>query len=581
MDIQKQLIEEFNLPKYIKNKSFAEASQAIEKKFNDRKDPAAKQTMQELLERLAEAQEYVKMQEEAAQQSQQSDIPEGMEEFTAQPNESNQMFLGGNVDSNQIEETDSIKPGMGDLNTALDFSNNMFGNQETQSTEQKNVGVESLGSAAKGALAGSKFGPIGTVAGGTLGLASGIIGGNKRNKQAAQNLTNEDMSIGLQDRNLFKSGGYTNKYYKGGPVDPPVTHTGNVVTGNLNPSPAPERTKFLQEFNEHLRKNNKGTYNGPFIDGNSSTNTGNNFTNSSNDSNNNNQESSNNNQPKRKPQNSVDNLQKNNTPIFSNQDVKGFDIPDLNKALSTSENSFNQSNPNKSNSNEPLNWLKRNSTEIARTAPIINNLLTSKNLKKAQPIRRDQLGMRYNSQQLDEESLFNKINQNNVNKALSETSGGDLGGLRSSILAANLNKDKAASDASMQVQQQNLQDNVRGQEFNRGVDSVNMQQTNQDKVDARRDDAAYETTKQNLRNATAENIASLAREIGDKETVKRMFGYKFDGTYFYDDKGNKIPEEEVVKNVKKNNKTKNNESLFKDGGTGKTLDASLNTGTIV
>jgi hypothetical protein len=86
--MEKDLINQFNLPPYIKGKTFADASKAIEKKFKDRNDLAAADTKNDLLTRLSKAQEYVKMQESLKANSQEvpdmmnGDIPEGMEEFT-------------------------------------------------------------------------------------------------------------------------------------------------------------------------------------------------------------------------------------------------------------------------------------------------------------------------------------------------------------------------------------------------------------------------------------------------------------------------------------------------------------------
>ena len=45
-----QLIKQFNLPNYIKGKSFAEASKLIDKKFKDRKDSVSLKTKDFLLE---------------------------------------------------------------------------------------------------------------------------------------------------------------------------------------------------------------------------------------------------------------------------------------------------------------------------------------------------------------------------------------------------------------------------------------------------------------------------------------------------------------------------------------------------
>jgi hypothetical protein len=118
--LDKNLIKQFNLPGYITNKSVSDASKAIDDKFKDRQDKYAQETKKTLLDRLAQAQEHLKAQEQAQQQqinqsmqanSQQvpdmmeGQIPEGMEEFTEpqqNPQEEmmegqQQMYLGGDI----------------------------------------------------------------------------------------------------------------------------------------------------------------------------------------------------------------------------------------------------------------------------------------------------------------------------------------------------------------------------------------------------------------------------------------------------------------------------------------------------
>src|SRR5436190_440663 len=67
-DLQKQ----FNLPNYTKNRSFADASSQIKRRFKGREDKESKETEKELLDRLRQAQEFVKAQEQAKQQAAQN-----------------------------------------------------------------------------------------------------------------------------------------------------------------------------------------------------------------------------------------------------------------------------------------------------------------------------------------------------------------------------------------------------------------------------------------------------------------------------------------------------------------------------
>ena len=81
MDIMSQ----FNLPKYLKGKSFSEASKAIADKFQDRNTPEDQATLKELQGRLRSAQEFVKAKQEAATQPQGEEAMHQMPDGTMMP----------------------------------------------------------------------------------------------------------------------------------------------------------------------------------------------------------------------------------------------------------------------------------------------------------------------------------------------------------------------------------------------------------------------------------------------------------------------------------------------------------------
>lgn len=99
ISLDKDLVHQFNLPAYVANKSVADASKAIDNKFKDRQDKYARETKNTLLDRLSQAQEYLKQREDAdaaqANQAMQANsqqvpdmmngqVPDGMEEYTEQ-----------------------------------------------------------------------------------------------------------------------------------------------------------------------------------------------------------------------------------------------------------------------------------------------------------------------------------------------------------------------------------------------------------------------------------------------------------------------------------------------------------------
>jgi hypothetical protein len=173
--ITKNLIEEFNLPKYLgkKGMTFADASKAIDNKFKDRSDKYSEQTKQELLSRLAEAQEYIKQQNEAikANSTQVPDmmdgqIPEGMEQF----------FNGGIIGmgfedgATAEEQLGALQGSLGIGKEAINIGNQLFGNTgiNTRSGEMyDNVSKEgsALSGIMSGASAGAALGPWGAAGG--------------------------------------------------------------------------------------------------------------------------------------------------------------------------------------------------------------------------------------------------------------------------------------------------------------------------------------------------------------------------------------------------------------------------------
>lgn len=66
------IIKKFNLPSYVKGKTFAEAAKIISKKFEDRTDPESIATLNEIMSRHKAAQEYVKAEQDKKSQPQQA-----------------------------------------------------------------------------------------------------------------------------------------------------------------------------------------------------------------------------------------------------------------------------------------------------------------------------------------------------------------------------------------------------------------------------------------------------------------------------------------------------------------------------
>jgi hypothetical protein len=222
-----------------------------------------------------------------------------------------------------------------------------------------------------------------------------------------------------------------------------------------------------------------------------------------------------------------------------------------------------KSNNDKTNTGQAVDWLSQNYGNLLSYAPIAGNLAELSKLKKGTTEKGSRLDNKYQKQPFDTESLINRVNQNDVNSALKEASGGDLGALRANILGAGVNKTKAISDAMMQADQVNRQEG----QFQFQSD-VQRDQTNAN-LDERyldrkaRDKGAFETTKGNLKRALYEDIGKVGQDVVNKKLVRDKYGYSWDGKYFVDKKGNKYtPQERALIEVKRKKAEEENSSMF-------------------
>jgi gas vesicle protein len=180
-----------------------------------------------------------------------------------------------------------------------------------------------------------------------------------------------------------------------------------------------------------------------------------------------------------------------------------------------------------------------NAGNLARYAPIAANALQLAMLKKPESERLDRLGNRYKPEYVDEAQLQNIANQtmNNSVNAIGQ-SGASQGQLRSSIIGSQLQRTKAISDSYGQAVAQNRATNDRAQTFNLGVDQVNLQQSNVEKDNNARDQAAYRNAKREYITGIGEGIGGIGDEQAYKKIAKNTTGYTWDGTYVKTPDGN-------------------------------------------
>jgi hypothetical protein len=190
--MEKDLISRFKLPTYVKGKSFADASKIINNKFEGKTDKISMDTLEEILGRLASAQEFLKEQQNPS----------------TQPTE--QMDEGGLMDTEQMGG--SLNQYTGLATGLLDAGNQAFGDTgiETNGTVKykKPNELKSIGSAAaKGAAAGMTFGPWGAAAGAVIGGVSGFLGAKKQKKEISEATMNNAFAANKALRSDFANGG--------------------------------------------------------------------------------------------------------------------------------------------------------------------------------------------------------------------------------------------------------------------------------------------------------------------------------------------------------------------------------------
>ena len=266
------IMKQFNLPTYVKGKTFSEASALIAKRFEDRNSPEDIATLNDLQGRLQQAQEYIKVIQEARTKPQQVATvsshetgaePSGSEPASQVDAQGNKLFLGGSLGGGKGAEAGAGEAAGGGVGVggymqaasgAMELANMAFGDTgidtsgRSAAPDVPSRGASAASGAMKGAQAGMAFGPWGAAIGGVVGGAAGLIGGAKANREADEASFNYDLAQHNQASNSYKSGGklLANMYQDGGGTDPVITDTNSSTQPNTaNVSDVPESgTKF-------------------------------------------------------------------------------------------------------------------------------------------------------------------------------------------------------------------------------------------------------------------------------------------------------------------------------------------------
>lgn len=513
--IEEGVLDMFDLPAYVKNKSFAEAADIINKKFKGREDRVAQETKLDMLERLADAQEFIKEMNEQREESMRAnamevpdmmdgETPAGFEEFTNPVGQVESSVISGQTSTpTGSGPLEGLTPPAMDINTSNDLNNyndpntplqglrsgetpNMFflgglltedgrfsddltetagmlsglvgGNSTPSQFEsgkmgEVNTASSTVGGVVEGALDGIKTGnPLLAIGGALKGGISNLIGSKNANREVVRNNRRVDMSGNRQFQNIFKNGGLI------------------------------DFSKFKLDDDIHsIPRSTPGLTTG----------------------------------------------------IDSRNNVSAVNARKEPRTL-----------------RDPmpaLDWAGGALGEVLRTAPIVSNILDKP--KRISTPRGTRLGNRYEPSYIDREAIAEPIRSSNINRAVTELSGGDASVARANLQGTSLNRDRALANAYLQAEAMNNQERQAAQQFNLNVDNINLQQDERFIERSAQDEAAYQADRANRRAILAEDLAAFGKERLDERTVRDMFGYTRRGKYYVNANGDRLTPSQYKKMI--------------------------------
>ena len=509
------IISKFNLPSYLKGKSFSEASKIIADRFEGRNSKEDVDTLNDLQGRLQQAQDFVKAQQEAKTQPQQPQgmpqgQPQGMHQMpdgSMMPGESHQgampqegmpqpggeeqsansyMYGGKKKQYNSYNDGGSMlaklfpkdasgaEGGVGvggymqAATGALDLAKTAFGDTgidtsgAVQAPDVSSVGASAATGAMKGANAGKSFGPLGAGIGAGLGGAAGFFGGKKQNADANEAALNFDLAEHNKITSSYRSGGdlLVNKYLHGGDTHPDPS--------GYNPNEEDDYYDMKNKFKEMGLDDAS-------LDA----------------------------------QEEADKMSEMNAFADSLPDSTTY----ADESAAVAKQSSKEINADTPKEN------RFNPGELLRYAPAAMNALQLDQLKPPTRVRLDRMGNRYNEQLVDEKELQNTVqgSVNNNTNAILSSSGGSGSDARANLLASQLQGSKALSGAYQAASGENRQERRKAQDFKLNVDQMNMGQSNQETNLNLEQQAAYRTNKSKLLSQIGNDLGG----VGQEELFKR------------------------------------------------------------
>lgn len=503
--MEEQLIKQFSLPSYVKGKSFAEASKAINNKFKDRDDKYSTETKQALLERLSQAQEYVKQQSQP-QQPEQPQMP------AEQPQMAPEMGMSGQegVDPQMQAQMEQMMAQQGNQPPQMNPMQNqaafgaIFGDDNDRPNIQSVNELETQGIADIETDTTVETGNIGSdLADGASGGASPNIGGYLKAAGTAYNFGNQLFgSSDLQEGQKRESAGATigksalTGASAGMSFGPWGAAIGGVIGAGVGIVSSGKNKKKEKDYinNATYAANNQYNASGKsknLFDDESNVNMakyGDTFT-------------------------DPDPI----TPdYYKHNSRNGIDSIFSGRGGGTDFSSKNTKTDEKEEKEKkPFNPLP-----ALRYAPAIMDAYQLSQLDGPDVETLGRLNNRYKPSYMDERSLINNVNDGFNKGYVKEASAGNLGSYMANSRAAELSKTRALSNAYAQANEVNRREDSVAQQFNLGVDRTNLQQGNLENDINARNRGNYDTQKSRLLGNLGTTIGSIGKEEKYKQMVK-------------------------------------------------------------
>ena len=579
MDVMSQ----FNLPNYLKGKTFAEASKILDDKFKDRTDPESIATKNEMHGKLKEAQEFVKAkQQELSKPSHQ--MPDGST-MAGASHGANSMNEGGPIglaaEAAGKGPKDIMGAAMGAKGLVDLFNSKNIDTSGATAPAEKDV----FGNVMKGAEGGAKIGKlagplgegIGMAVGGLFGAFSGPSKSDmakaKANNTYAQIQGNAPSNVArfgldldptdpdpdapvvgnpFEDWNEMESGhGVTRNDKVGDPMgwlnneflpkrpSGVGNGAGQHVLSNNNPLPDPmawlNDDPWLKNYDpigstkslNTVKDFNDTTGNKTVKDNVTPEDTTFDFQSQNNDF----VSAQNEGGPYATAEDNGFSTNEAGETVYTDP-AKPNEISDERVAAVTGMNNYaNANNP----SPKKVGDNKFSLASALRYAPAAMNIAQLASLKKPEDVAFGRSNRKYDQQLVDEQGLQNTVRQATASNrdALLSSAGGSSSKARAALLASQLQGTKALSQAYQQAGAENRQEGRAAQQFDSNTERFNIGQDDKSQVTNLQQNAAYESNKSRLLSQIGNDLGG----IGQEELFKK---YPELAGLGYDSKGRKI-----------------------------------------